>query len=926
MLEIKNVSKQYENKKVVNSISYSFPNSGFYCLCGPSGCGKTTLLNIISSIDCQYEGEVIYNNHLLRNFSESQKEEYRLKDIGYVFQDFNLFNLDSVFNNVLFPLDTSSNASYFVKKRKVEDLLSFVNLLNKKNCPVKNLSGGEKQRVAIARSLVNEPEILLCDEPSGALDEKSSKLIFSLLKEISKTKLVIVVTHDEELAKSFSDFIIYLRDGTIEKEIQNKASFDIKQKIPIFETKSTQKKPRVSLSFIIRHILANLKNKKIRSLVTNAMTSLGLVGVGMSIMLVTSLSTNIKEAFSQVINDRQIVASLKNPSTNTFGNVFAVNKEEANYISNKYNDDIDGFGVNYLVNFEDFFRSRNEIYLSNTTFRIPLEKYSIRLVNDYKWLSEKHNKILPHEVSNMENDQVVIGFDYESMAKLCFALQIQRNYESLADYIDHQFVTITIDVANNNWQYDDQQLLHVVGIVEDDIPTFYHTSKLWNETIFQEKMRLPSTSNSDNSSYPWTMNKTYYLHTKNDPEQFLNKAMLDEKLQEYVFERANYSYYPQICKIGESCAINRILIFSVDKSCVSFLDINNMQRLEPRLKNFIVSTDLGYSMYTNNLVLGFSHNFYLSNDEEKLDYAIASDSKIPINDYNAEISLPNNVVVGSAFKSTSSGLTFSSNINHLIKGKDPSSNREIVISSGLSKKLNNITIGDYLYVSMAIQETLYDSGSEKAYAKSTIKCSGIVEEEKDVIYSDSMWTVSFFRDSFNISSFYLLPRHIIFDIENSNESDEIINKLNEIYNDYEFSNPAREIGRTIDDTLSYVEVMLLSFSMVALIISIMLFSLVVYMNINESKNEIKLMHYIGIPKKDIKKMYISYGFIIGFIAFVTSSFEILLLNFLSAFVLQDYFSLNFSFSFSLLPFVAIFIVVLFIVCLSSLFIKVKTYD
>src|SRR5574344_1361530 len=113
MLEIKNVSKQYENKKVVNSISYSFPNSGFYCLCGPSGCGKTTLLNIISSIDCQYEGEVIYNNHLLRNFSESQKEEYRLKDIGYVFQDFNLFNLDSVFNNVLFPLDTSSNASYF---------------------------------------------------------------------------------------------------------------------------------------------------------------------------------------------------------------------------------------------------------------------------------------------------------------------------------------------------------------------------------------------------------------------------------------------------------------------------------------------------------------------------------------------------------------------------------------------------------------------------------------------------------------------------------------------------------------------------------------------------------------------------------------------------------------------------------------------
>lgn len=919
MIKLKRLNKYYGNKQVLKNIDFSFENSGFYCLCGPSGCGKTTLLNIISSIDNSYDGEILIDNKLLCSFNNEEREKFRLRELGYVFQSFNLFNSDTVYNNILFPLECSTNASKFAKRRKVEDLLQLVGLLEKKNAYVKNLSGGEKQRIAIARSLVNSPEIILCDEPSGALDNKSAKDIFELLKSISKTKLVIVVTHDEELAIAYSDLIVYLNDGEIIKTTKNKDKI-YKNHVNIFETKYTEKTPSISFGFVIRHVFSNFKCKKVRSLISNFITSIGLVGVGMSIMLATTLSTNLKSAFSRVVNDRQIVVSLKNKSSSTYGNVFSANKDEATFIAKKYKDDIEGVGINYLVNFENFFKDKNEIYVSSTSFKIPLDKYSIRLINDYRWLDYSDKRVLPNDVKTMEDDQVIIGFDYESMARLCFALKLQRNFETLAKHIASNVFTITINIRNNDWKYNDQQLLKVVGIIEDSAPTFYHTSKVWNKIIFEDKMRIPTTINDNNREYPWMMFKTSYLLTNKDPEKFLNECLFDEQCKNFILERSNYTYYPDICHLGKTCNLNRIMMFNIDKTCVFMEDVRKMQESEPIIQNFVVSTDLGYSMFANNLMVGFSRNFYLSNELKNLETSLDADNNLDINDLQTNIQLPKNVVVGNAIKSANSGLIFSSNLNN-IDGKTPINTKEIVISTGLKNKLNNIKLGDNIYVGMPI----YCSNKEnKVYARETLKLVGTIKDDRDIIYNKSLWSISFFRDCFGISSFYLLPREIIFDISNSEESSKIINRLSNNFKAYSFVNPALEISKTIDETLSYVEIMLLSFSFVALLISFMLFLFVSYINIQESQKEITLMRYIGISKKNIKKVFLAYSLTMGLFSFFTSLAELFILNFLSTYVLSDYLTFNIGLSFSFWPILVIFTIIIVISLMSSGFIKIKT--
>ena len=928
MLEIKNISKSYNSKKVIDRISYKFNKKGLYCLVGPSGCGKTTLLNIISSVENDFMGEVIFNNKRINKSSIKDKELYRLKNIGYVFQSFNLFNLDTVFNNVLLPFDTLSNANEFSKNRRVEDLLSFVNLLDRKSQKVSTLSGGEKQRIAIARALVNEPDILLCDEPTGALDEKSSIQIFQLLEKISYSKLVIVVTHDLELAKKYASTILKINDGKIIKEIKKRNKVK-ESKIPLFEIKATEKKPKMPYSFMFRHVRSTFKAKKVRTFITNMMTSLGLVGIGLTMLVSSSLSNEIKSAFSSVINDRQIVASLKSNNANLFGNVFSSTYDEALSVKNKYSDYVKDVGVNYIVNFENFFKHNNEVYVASTAYKYYLNQFSIRTFNDYMWLDETNKTIYPSRPKVLENDQIVIGLPYETMANLCFKLQILRNYESLGEYIDLNNFQIAVYVSNKNWEYDDEQIFRVMGVIQDDRPTIYHYNHKWNEWLFQEKMRLPTTINGDNIEYPWVMNKTYYLEVRNANE-FLDKVMYDDSLNDYLFERASYSYYPNLCPISGKCYIDRVLIFLVDKDSIRLTDINHMQRVERRLKSYSFASSLGYTMYESSLMYGFSNNFYLSPYKEKIEKVIDSDSLI-FDEINSEISLPEYVVKGSYLKSAAGGLIFSSLRKELLLGREANNIDEIVISNALYEHLNKPPLGSTLYCAMVVGETLFDFGKEKQFAETEITIVGVNnEKEKDAIFHNNDWTISFFRDKLGISSFYLLPRYVVFDIDNAKESNEIIDKLNKSFRDYEFSNPALEIGITIDETLSYVTLMLFSFSAISLLISMMLFIIVIYLNIMENEKEIVLMKYIGISNKDIRRLFTTYGLSIGLISFVISSIELIFLDLAFNKFLNSYFRTSISYSMNLTPFVILFVLTfvisfIFANIISSVLLKRKRY-
>ena len=229
MLELKQIRKQYgEGESVVNAlngVSLKFRESEFVSILGASGCGKTTLLNIVGGLDRYTSGDLMINGKSTKDFDDGDWDTYRNHSIGFVFQSYNLIPHQTVLSNVELAL-TLSGVSKAERRQRATEALRKVGLGDQLHKRPNQMSGGQMQRVAIARALVNNPDILLADEPTGALDTATSVQIMDLLKEVAREKLVIMVTHNPELAERYSTRIISLRDGLV---VSDTAPYDISE-------------------------------------------------------------------------------------------------------------------------------------------------------------------------------------------------------------------------------------------------------------------------------------------------------------------------------------------------------------------------------------------------------------------------------------------------------------------------------------------------------------------------------------------------------------------------------------------------------------------------------------------------------------------------------------------------------------------------
>ena len=217
MLEISHVSKTYKNPKGIDTfalcdVSLKFPETGMVFLLGKSGSGKSTLLNIIGGLDNPTNGEIIIKGKSSKDFSQSDFDSYRNTYIGFIFQEYNILEEFSVYDNIALAIELQNKP---VDRSYVSELLEEVDLVGFENREPNTLSGGQKQRIAIARALIKNPEIIIADEPTGALDSVTGKQIFETLKKLSKEILVIVVSHDRDFAEEYGDRIIELKDGKV---------------------------------------------------------------------------------------------------------------------------------------------------------------------------------------------------------------------------------------------------------------------------------------------------------------------------------------------------------------------------------------------------------------------------------------------------------------------------------------------------------------------------------------------------------------------------------------------------------------------------------------------------------------------------------------------------------------------------------------
>lgn len=294
MLEIKNIRKVYEvddfKQEALKDVSITFRQNEFVSILGPSGSGKTTLLNIIGGLDDYTSGDLIISGISTKKYNDRDWDTYRNHRIGFVFQSYNLIPHQSILANVELAL-TLSGVSKSVRHKKAREALERVGLKDHMNKRPNQLSGGQMQRVAIARALVNDPDILLADEPTGALDSKTSVQIMDLLKEVAKDRLVIMVTHNRELAETYSTRIIELKDGEVIGDtnpydgVESNDESDIKVK-----------KTNMSFKTALSLSLNNLMTKKGRTILTAFAGSIGIIGIA----LILSLSNGVQEYIDRV--------------------------------------------------------------------------------------------------------------------------------------------------------------------------------------------------------------------------------------------------------------------------------------------------------------------------------------------------------------------------------------------------------------------------------------------------------------------------------------------------------------------------------------------------------------------------------------------------------------------------------------------------
>ena len=293
MLQIKNISKQYKTgtlvQKALDGVSLDLRDSEFVAVLGPSGSGKTTLLNIIGGLDRYDSGELIINSTSTRKYKDKDWDAYRNHAIGFVFQSYNLIQHQSVLANVELAL-TIGGLSRSERKKRAKKALEDVGLAEHIHKRPNQLSGGQMQRVAIARALVNDPDILLADEPTGALDSQTSIQVMQLLKQVAKDRLVVMVTHNPELADEYATRIIKLKDGKITDDTD---PFTPQTQ----QEEKTGRLGKAKMNFLTSLALSfnNLRTKKGRTIITSFAGSIGIIGIALILALSTGVNTYIYE-------------------------------------------------------------------------------------------------------------------------------------------------------------------------------------------------------------------------------------------------------------------------------------------------------------------------------------------------------------------------------------------------------------------------------------------------------------------------------------------------------------------------------------------------------------------------------------------------------------------------------------------------------
>lgn len=835
MLELKEIKKDYisSNLKVeaLKGVNLSFRQKEFVSIIGPSGCGKTTLLNIIGGLDKYTDGDLLINNMSTKTYTDKDFDIYRNHKIGFVFQNYNLIPHQTILENVELSLLISGESKH-QRKKKAKEVLDLVGLKGLYNKKPNQLSGGQCQRVAIARAIVNNPQILLCDEPTGALDSETSIQVMDLLKEISLNCLVIMVTHNNELALKYSSRIITLKDGLVTNDT-NPYKIDTN-----IRTKDDNVKLTARMNFFsaLKLSLKNLLSKRKRTILTVIDASIGIIGVSS----VLSISNGVTEFISNLENDMLsgnpikisqsgydyesllglLTTSEKSQIIKKDGYISIDNMLE--YYSKKYNN-VSNFKLNNEItnDYLDYINNMPTSYYNDIVYNYDIDVTN-NIYTEYKDLlnSESNYYSLSH-INNLYNE-VLDNYDFKDISLISTTLsskifQLPNNY----DYVLSQYDIITghmptkcnemiLVVSSNNTISD--IMMSLLG--------YYSEEELINILNKCKDSSLENT-NKDNFSYDEILNKNFIYYKNDDIYNY----------QEYSNCYYNYEYNAN----------------NLDKSKGYELKISGILRLKEDISYGTLSNGL---YYTNDFVAKFrddNKQSHITNyaKDKNINTVIMNGMPLKGIYYKYDYTI-DNINIISTYGCLGTGTSIVSNLSNFI---DSSST--------------------------------YDDELKLEYYSLSLHNLGGGELPKKVY----IYPLDF--ESKNLITNYL-------DVWNE-EIDIIINNKLLTYtqrNTITYTDNLELIVNIVDELIDTITLMLIGFTSLSLIVSCVMIAIVIYVSVIERIKEIGVIRSLGGRKIDITNLFNAETFILGsFSGIIGIVFTFIIQIFVNIFI-NKYYGLN----------------------------------
>ena len=859
MLVLKNITKDYvtgdTTVRALSDISINFRESEFVSILGPSGCGKTTMLNIIGGLDIYSDGDLVINGKSTKTFTDENWDTYRNHSIGFVFQSYNLIPHQSVLANVELAL-TLSGVSKKERKERAIAALEQVGLGNHINKKPSQMSGGQVQRVAIARALINNPDIILADEPTGALDSETSVQIMELLKEISKDKLIIMVTHNPELAHEYSNRIIRFKDGKIIDDSNpfNPDDSDKEaEKAKAEEELRKGKKPSMSFATAFGLSLRNLATKKGRTLLTAFAGSIGIIGIA----LVIALSTGIQNYVDKMQNDTLM------------GMPVSIEQESMD-IESMMNT-MSGMGMMMA----EIDHDRDKIYVN---------EMMAEMVNNF---------IAKSNANNLKSFRKYIEDNKEAFNEICNDVQYK--------YMPPMNI-YRADIENGIVQVNPGMLLDAMGYGQmmDMMESFIGAGlSVWNEVVGDEET-LNNTFNIVYGRLPKEKNEIVVIADVNneinelilyglglrDQSEFTND-MMSSLAGEGVYQTTEASYtYEEICNLKFKLVVNSDYMVKDKKTGLWQDKSGDINFLKETIENGLELEIVGIVRPKDDNLMGVGVG-YVGYTSELTDYVLEAAAKSQV--VQEQLANPDRDVL--------SGLEFVTySINDFdIKDIDLSQiDLKYLDLEPFMSLLGEFDFGE-MDMSSMITSTLmsgFNLGDMTELQKKLIE--GYLNDEQVIAikqaYIDSMNAKCSYDQTMLTLGYQSpeVPTSIYFYPKTFDDKDklfEMIDYYNEQvvadgHEEYQIE-PTDAVGAilgSVNMIINIVTYVLVVFVAISLVVSSIMIGIITYISVLERTKEIGILRSIGASKSDVSRVFNAETITIGFSAGVLGIICTLLLE------------------------------------------------